>query len=414
MTIGLLARAKQLISPALDAPPPAENDHDGDDGAAKRRRARLVWISAAVLAGACVVIYVATHFLGGAGAPPVAVDQTQVVTVAQLREHPFKPRVSLMGEVRPRRDIHVFAPVSGVRVLQLLKDEGDMVRAGQPLARLDALISSAQIRAAEANVAEADAAALRARDEFARAESIRDSGALSNEAIEQRRAAAVAANARLAAARAQLQEVNARLQGGYVRAPIGGLIISRSVQLGALVDGQEMFRIAGDNALEVRADISEADVLSLRRGQSAVFRLADGGTVEGRLTRAPASIDERTRVGEALFALPANTSVRAGMHLSGEIALAERQALAVEQAAVRYEGGRAYVFTVGDDNIARQTFVQIGARDGNMVEVQSGLDAGARVVGAGAAFLRDGDRVRAIEREAANAPDRGQLRGRAG
>lgn len=400
--------SKETAPGASDGVPEADEQ-------TRARRKRLLLLSSGLAVATIAAIAVLTHLPGRDNIETAAVSQTQVVTVTALSEHPFSPRVSLLGQVRPKRDIHVFAPASGVRVLQLLADEGDMVRTGQPLARLDTALATAQIRAAQAGVAQAESAAVRARGEYERAESIRDSGALSSEQIEQRHAAALAADAQLAAARAQLAEVNARLQGGYVRAPMAGLVISRSVALGAMVDGQEMFRIAGDNRLEVSAQISETDVPLLRHGQIAEFRLADGSAVEGTLTRAPASINERTRTGEALFDLPQRTVVRAGMHLSGQIELDARQALAAPQDSIRYEGGRAYVFLISADNRVHKAYVELGAREGDLVEIISGVNAGARIAGAGAAFLRDGDQVRPAEEPTPQrASDAEQLRGRTG
>jgi RND family efflux transporter MFP subunit len=413
----LLERAQRAFQRSEETPSPLAEADAAEQAAAIRRRWRLVRLSGIVLAAVAVVIFLATHFLTE-GAPPqtAAVSTTQVVSVATVGQHGFTPDVALLGEVRPKRDIHVFAPASGVRVLQLLADEGDMVRAGQPLARLDTAVSNAQTTAAQANVAGAESDALRARDEYQRAESIRDSGALSSEQIEQRHAASVAADAKLAAARAQLAEINARLGGGYVRAPVSGLVISRSVTLGAMVDQQEMFRIAGDNKLEVSAQVSETDMLALAPFQHASFRLADGSLVQGTLSRLPASIDDHTRTGEALFDLPDDTRVRAGMHLSGEVDLQQREALAVPQDAIRYEDNHAFVFVVGDHNIVRKTYVSLGARQGDQVEVTNGLNNGARVVGAGAAFLRDGDPIRPADAPGAaqHGADAEQLRGRFG
>ena len=413
----LLERAQKIFQRSEETPSPlVANETSVEDPAAAGRRRRIVSLAAIGLAAVAAAIYVASHFLAEQAPSQASVSQTQVVSVIQVAQHGFTPHVSLLGEVRPKRDIHVFAPASGVRVLQLLADEGDTVRAGQPLARLDTAVANAQTTAAQANVAGAESDALRARDEYQRAESIRDSGALSPEQIEQRRAASAAADAKLAAARAQLAEINARLGGGYVRAPISGLVISRSVTLGAMVDQQEMFRIAGDNQLEVSAQVSESDMLALALQQQATFRLADGSTVQGALSRLPASIDERTRTGEALFDLPNDPRVRAGMHLSGDVNLAQREALAVPQDAIRYEDNRAYVFVVSgpaDHNVVRKTYVSLGAREGDMVEVTNGLNAGAQVVGSGAAFLRDGDPVRpaAAPAPAQQPADAEQLRG---
>lgn len=385
---------------------------DPDDPSHRRR---VLTLLAGGIVAIVVVLFVLSR-LGGDNAAHTPVDTAQAVTVVTTLTRQIQPTVSLSGEARPVRDIQVAAPTSGVRILQLMVDEGDMVRAGQPMARLDSSLAQAQIRAAQASVAEAESAAVRARGEYQRAESIRDSGALSTEAIEQRRAAALAADARLAAARAQQQEVSARLGGGYVRAPAAGLVIDRTAEVGRLVDGQVLFRIAADNRLEVAAQVAEADALALEEGQAATFTLVDGSSVEATLRRAPASIDSRTRTGEALFSLPAGTRVRAGMFLRGQARLEQRDVLAIPQSSVLYEGDQAFVYRLDRQNVARRTQVTLGARDNEWVEITSGLELSQRIVGAGAAFLQDGDRVRPIEPErpqAAPAPA-ADIRGREG
>lgn len=406
----------------MNAPVPPfvlrDPEPQGDDAPPdQKKNRRIVYLTFAGIAAGALGIYVLTHL--PTGAPQLEQpDPRQAVSVFTVASRNFEPRIALSGEARPVRDIHVVAPTSGVRILEILADEGQYVRAGQPLARLDTAVAAAQIRSAEANVAEARAAAIRSRDEYNRAEAIRESGALSTEAIAQRLAAAEAADARLAAAQAQLAEVNARLAGGYVRAPISGLIIDRAAQLGAPVDGQTLFRIAGGNDLEVAAQVAEADILALEPGQRAIFQLVDGTTVEGRLSRTASSIDTRTRTGEALFSLPRDTRARAGMYLRGEAVLEPRESLAVPQAAVLYSEGEAYVFTIDAENRVHRTPIRLGLRQGVWIEVREGLQAGARIAGAGAAFLQDGDTIRPIEDAPAQQPERDavidSLRGRSG
>jgi HlyD family secretion protein len=222
----------------------------------------------------------------------------------------------------------------------------------------------------------------------------------------------VAADARLAAARAQLAEVNARLGGGYVRAPAAGLVIDRTAEVGRAVEGQVLFRIAAGNQLEVAAEVAEADILALQPGQPAVFNLVDGSTVQARLSRLPASIDPRTRTGEALFELPRGSRVVAGMFLRGQAQLPARDVLAAPQSSVLYDAGEAYVFVLDQENRARRTPVALGMRAGEWVEILSGVTPGMRLVGAGAAFLQDGDEVRPLPSEPANASPANDLRGK--
>ncbi len=364
--------------------------------AGARRRAPLIVSAVALVAAAFGVGFAVTT----KPSEDVGEDSKgQVVTVAPVEYRAFTRHVPLSGEARPRKDVRVFAPASGVRVLELLVEQGDVVRAGQPLARLDTSLVAAQGAAAEASVAEALAQKVRAEDAWKRAESIKDSGALSKEQLAQREADAKAANARLAASQAQLNEWRARVQGGYVRAPQGGLVIERPAQLGTLVDGQTLFRIAGDNQLEVAAEVAEADMLALKVGQVATFKLMDGSGVAARMRRPPAAIDSRTRTGTALFDLPADPKLRSGMFLRGEADLPPQDFLAVPHAAVIFEGAGSYVFVVDEENVARKTLVELGERDGDLVAVLKGLVEGKRIAVGGAAFLQDGDVVRPAEEE---------------
>lgn len=421
---GLLKHAAdaggRVFRGARDASENAWRKAAGDPNDPNHRRRMLLLMGGGIFA-VIALLFVLSR-LGGDGAVHTEVSSAQAVSVITTQTQSIQATISLNGEARPVRDIQVAAPATGVRILEILVDEGDTVRPGQAMARLDTNVAQAQIRAAQASVAEAESTAVRARGEYERAESIRDSGALSAEAIEARRAATTAADARLAAARAQAQEVNARLGGGYVRAPAAGLVIDRMAEIGRNVDGQVLFRIAGDNQLEVAAQVAEGDALALQEGQSATFTLVDGTTVDATLRRLPASIDSRTRTGEALFTLPDGTRVRAGMYLRGGAQLPPRNVIAVPQSSILYDSGQAYVYLLDQENHVHRTNVALGVRDGDNVEVVSGLELSQRIVGAGAAFLQDGEEVRPLATPApAATPNEGEantsgpsLRGREG
>ena len=332
--------------------------------------------------------------------PEAAVEDTargQMVTVARAEIAPFARHVPLSGEARPRKDIRVFAPAQGVRVLELLVEQGDFVRQGQPLARLDTALFQAQAAGSLAAETGAEAAEERATGAYDRAESIKDSGALSAEQIATRKAEAEAAQARLAQARASYAEFNARMQGGFVRAPAAGLVIERPAVLGQSVDGQTLFRIVQDNALEVAAEVAEADMLALQVGQKATFHMVDGSEVVATLRRPPPAIDSRTRTGTALFDLPRDPKLRSGMFLRGDAELPPAPSLSVLQSAVTYDGQQAFVFLIDAQNRAHRTAVKLGDRAGDRVVVENGVEEGARVALGGAAFLQDGDLVRPVE-----------------
>lgn len=378
-------------------------DKIAPEGSALRRR----WPLAAAGGGALVIALTGAlafaNRTDSADAEKAAEPETQVVTSIAVSERSFTGRATVSGEARPVDDIQVFAPVAGVRITQVLVDAGDYVQAGQPLARLDAGVAQAQLRAAEALMEEAKVEETRAAGDYARALAIEDSGALSQEAIAARKASANAASARMAAQMAALAEVNARLQGGFVRAPAAGMVLTRTARVGEFADQRALFRIAGANRLEVAAEVSEADVLALKKGQRAQFRLSDGSTVTGTLRRPPVAIDSQRRTGEALFDLPRDTRIRSGMYLRGEVVIDQRMALAAPQTAVSYSTGKPSVFVLSQDNRARQIEVVLGPREGDWVAVLDGLDPGQMIAAAGGGLLQDGDRVRSVAASAAPA-----------
>jgi RND family efflux transporter MFP subunit len=370
----------------------------------KRRHNRKILLIASV--AVAVVGAAATFVLMPKPKPTPAAEankpadqNTQLVTVVRAEPREFVRTALVSGQVRPVADVNVYATATGVRISDVLVDIGDMVEEGQPLAKLDSGVADAQILAAQAQYQEAKIEQARAAEEYARVKPIADTGALSKEEIETRRAAAAAADARLAAQKAAFEQVKARLQGGYVRAPAAGLVIERNAKIGEVADQKALFRIVGGNRLEVAAAVSEKDIQSLKAGQSATFTTGDGDKVKATLRRPAVAIDPQKGTGEALFDLPADTTVRTGMYLRGEVELEKDAFIAAPQTAISYATGEPSLFVIKDGK-AILTPVTLGARNGNFVAITSGVAAGDKIAASGGAFLLDGDSVRIAEPQA--------------
>ncbi|MEZ5892981.1 MAG: efflux RND transporter periplasmic adaptor subunit [Parvularculaceae bacterium] len=217
----------------------------------------------------------------------------QLVTAVSVVREEFERTAPVSGEARPVHDVRVFAPAPGVRIAAVMAEIGDQVEEGQPLARLDAGVADAQEKEAEALLKQAQVEYARAKEDYERIAPIAESGALSIEEVSTKRAAMEAAAARLTAQKAALEQVSARMGGGYVRAPASGLIIERNALVGEYADQKSLFRIVGENRLEVAAAVSEGDILSLKTGQTAVFKSSDGAAVEGTLRVPPVAVDSR-------------------------------------------------------------------------------------------------------------------------
>lgn len=375
------------------------------DGAKKRPKSLMIAIGLVAL-GVVGVGIASKRTPKAAPAPVDPMERAQLVTTSVVSKRKFERTAPVSGEARPRDDVRVFAPAAGVRIAEVLVEIGDTVEAGAPLARLDASVVDAQIREAQAAVRQAASEQVRAASDWARVDPFKDDPAFSREEIERWRAAAAAAEAQLAARKAALEQLTAKTQGGFVRAPTAGLIIERNARVGEFADQQALFRIVGANQLEVAAFVSEGDILSLRPGQIASFVTTDGAVVEASMRVAPVAVDPQTRTGLALFDLPAGAPMRAGMYLKGDVVTETSDALAVPQSAINYAAGVAGVFVI-DDGHASLRKVTLGARTGDFVAVTSGLAEGETVAGSGGVFLMDGDIVRTTTASAASSPGAG-------
>ncbi|MFZ9634669.1 MAG: efflux RND transporter periplasmic adaptor subunit [Alphaproteobacteria bacterium] len=325
-------------------------------------------------------------------APPMA-----VTTIAATRGTVVET-VLVDGSLVAREEVLVGPQVEGLRILELLAEEGDVVAAGQPLARLDRSGLDIQLAQNDAALARAAAAIAQARSQIAQAEasdqeatsalersrSLARSGVASAEALDQRLAAARGAAARLAAAREGLLVAAAARR--QVEARVGAI---------AAMAGEPLFRIVADGAIELEAEVPEVRLPRLAPGQAVRVELAGLPAVEGRIRLLPSEVDRATRLGRLRVALPAAAGLRVGRFARGTIETARREAISLPLSAVRFDEREASVQVVAAGCVATRRVV-LGAIAGGRAEVASGLAEGESVVLRAGAFLRDGDAVREV------------------
>ena len=129
-----------------------------------------------------------------------------------------------------------------------------------------------------------------------------------------------------------------------------------------------------------------------------------GSQIAGKARMVAPTVDDKTRNGIVYVDLLGTSDAKAGMFARGDFEVGTGQALTLPQGAVLMREGFSYVMRVGPDNKVAETKVTVGRRVGDRVEITSGLDAKARVVASGTAFLADGDTVRVVDAPAAAAP----------
>ena len=338
--------------------------------------------------------------LAGCSAPPAKVTEAQnarAMRVVPIGSHLIVGALTASGDLVSREEAAVFPEVSGYRVSRVLVDVGDSVKKGQTLVELDPALVQAQLAQAEAVAAQAQVQSQQAADQANRVKDLDNAGVLSQEAIDQRRFQARAAQATAAAQAAALKDLRTRINKLSVTAPVGGLILERTVRPGDMSTAggaTPWFRIARDSEVELAAQVSEDDLASIRPGQHAQVTLPGGEVVTGVVRLMSPQIDPQSKLGTVRVHLPVRPDIRAGGFAQAVFGEASGTVLAVPETAVRYDADGASVMVVGRDNRVRKAPVQTGQRGSGLVQLVKGPPAGARVVLNAAAFLLDGDMIR--------------------
>jgi RND family efflux transporter MFP subunit len=366
---------------------------------ASRRRTLLAAGAAAAIVATIAAIALSVRAADNANGPPAAPARAALtVTVTQPQRVDWPLVVTANGSIAAWQEASVGTEAHGLRLAQVLVNVGDVVKRGQVLATFAADTVQAELLQTRAAVAEAEAMLAEASANAQRARELQATGALSAQQINQYLTAERTAQARLEAQRAAAKAQELRLAQTQVRAPDDGVISARSATVGAVLPaGTELFRLIRQGRLEWRAEVPAPHLASLRPGQRASVTPAGGTPIEGRVRVVAPTVDAATRNGLVYIDLPRGAAgAKAGMFASGEFEIGRASALTLPQGAVLLREGFHYVFVVGDDARVRQVKVEVGRRQGDRVEVRAGLDAGARVVASGGAFLADGDAVRVV------------------
>lgn len=347
------------------------------------------------------------------------------VAIATVARTDLAPRVYGVGTVDAQH-AYAIGPIQAGRVLRVLVDQGDRVKAGQLLAEIDpvdlqqraeAAASSVarahqNAQAAQAQAAEADSRAQLAQANSARYQALYRQNFVAREMADSRRHEAAAAEAALAAARAgaaaaqrdigraeaELQAIDRLRSSLKLASPIDGVVVAREAEPGAtVVAGQAVLRLVDPARLWVRARIDQARAQGVRTGQAAdiVLRSAPGSALPGKVVRIELQSDALTEeriVNVAFDPVPSTLYLgelaEVNIHLPGA-----RDVPTVPRAAVARRDGQEGVWQAVDGR-ARFRPVQTGMRTAERVQIVSGLAEGDSVIVYSAKQLDDGVRVR--------------------
>jgi len=346
-----------------------------------------------------VAAMVAVVAAGCAKKPEPAAAEPETVSGLRLVEAvgaEVPDMVEVVGTVRARQAATLSAEVMG-RITRITVHEGDRVSAGQTLVVLTAEQLGAQAAQAEASVAAIGQQVAAAEREQAlaattlrRYEKLKEQNSVSPQEFDEVQTRAQAAEAHLAALRAQEQAARsaaaaAQTVQGYTKilAPFQGVVTQRLADPGAVAaPGVPLLTVEAVGPLRLEASVDESLLALVRLGAELPVTLdALGDTpVQGKVAEVVPAADPGSRSFVVKIALPNSSGLHSGIFGRASLARGSRKAVLVPRTAVVSRGSLEYVFVVGADGIAQLRYVSTGNTQGDAVEVLSGLNAGERVI----------------------------------
>jgi len=380
---------------------------DAKPDAHPQRRWLAIGIGLAAAAGA-LSLMIARAQTAPAPVPAAVVELTAAdVTMPQVRE--LSLSIPLTGALRPREWTTVKMKVAG-EIQQILVREGELVKKGQVIARMDTLDFQSRLDEKIADLEGGRAQLALAEKNRANQLALLQQKFISQNAFDSTQSTLQVNEARLKALEAQVRLARKALDDTVVRAPIGGIVSQRLAQPGEkLPVDAKLVELMDLAELEVEAAVPASDIPSIRIGQQVSFLVEGFGAREFR--GSVGRINPATQAGSRsifVYALIPNAdgALKGGMFAKGAVTVSRvERALVVPLSAVRIEEGQAVVYRVTGSSLQRQP-VRLGLRneDDGVVQVVEGLDAQSQIVKTNLGALRAGAQVKiAAPRPAATA-----------
>jgi RND family efflux transporter MFP subunit len=324
----------------------------------------------------------------------VELAQTDVVK-AQTRE--LAQGLPISGSLKAVNSAVVKARAAG-ELQGLTVREGDTVKAGQVLARVDATEYVARVQQAQQQADAAKSQIDIAQRQFDNNKALVAQGFISKTALDTSLNSLDAAKATYKAAVAAVDMNRKTLDDTVLRAPISGVVSQRLAQPGERVAvDAKVVEIVDLGQLELEATLSGADSVDVRVGQDALLQVeGTSRPVRARVARINPSAQPGSRSVLAYLAVADATALRQGLFAQGTLATSRASALAVPLSAVRTDKPSPYVQVVENDRVAHKT-VQMGARGESEKEIMvavTGVAPGALVIRGNIGPLREGTAVK--------------------
>lgn len=359
----------------------------GDERASRLRLVAICTVSVLALLGAGCGESVPLNGPARVAAGPPSVG---VVTIA-ASYRPVALEIEAIGTALANESVEITSKTTNT-ITAIRFEEGQLVQRGAVLVEFD----SAQARA---ELAEAEAALVESESQYRRSKDLFATRALSQAQLDQLEAIYKANQARVAAARARLEDT-------IIRAPFTGRTGFRRVSVGSLVSpGTVITTLDDTSVIKLDFTVPQTFIYALEPGLPITAQTAGlpNRTFSGRVTTLGSRIDPVTRSITVRAELPnEDGTLRPGMFMTVTLRAQEVNALMIPEAAIVPEQGKTFVYVVEND-VARRREVTIGRRTPGEVEIITGLAESERVIIEGTQKVRDHVRVHEVDADQVSA-----------
>lgn len=313
-------------------------------------------------------------------------EEAVPVALTQLSRGRIESVLRFSTNLEAERQVEVLSE-SSREVKQLLVEEGDDVRRGQVLIRLE---DSAQ----RTELARIESQLEKAGRELARQESLFEQKLISEQDFND-------AKYEVDQLELGLADANRELSYTEVRAPISGTVTQRLVKVGDNITvGQHLFDVIDFDSIVARVYVPEKELSRLEKGQMARITAQAVGEEErrGSIDRIAPVVDSRSGTVKVTIAIPAEEGLLPGMYVSVQLVTdVHEEALLVPKRALVYDDDQLFVFRMKDSERVERLMVLPVLEDRDYIEPAGILEEGDSIVVAGQAGLKDGSLVREVE-----------------
>ena len=320
-------------------------------------------------------------------------DEAVPVEIVELERGQIESILRFSTNLEAESEVQVFAEAAR-KVTQLLVEEGDLVRKGQVLIRL-------QSEAQQTELARVKSQLENARLEYKRQTKLFEQQLISVDEYNE-------VTYQLEQLELSLQDAERELGYTQVRAPISGTITERFVNIGDHITmNQHLFDIIDFDSIVARIYVPEKELSRMRVGQDAriIAEAAGADDRRGAVDRIAPRVDPRSGTVKVTVAIPPSEGLLPGMYVTVElITEVHDDALLVPKKALVYDADQLFIFRLLEDDTVERLLIQATLEDRDNIEPTGILEDEDRIVVAGQASLKDGSKVRVVGAAAAAEP----------